>query len=74
VYPLYQVLAASLGQSGRLHETAAALKEMECLKPADFERMWRITNPYLNLADLEHLREGLRRADFPNREAHNQAA
>jgi TolB-like protein/class 3 adenylate cyclase len=65
VYPLYEILAAGLAQSGRPGEAAEALKEMERLKPADFERMWQITHPYLDPAHLEHLREGLRKAGVP---------
>jgi adenylate cyclase len=62
VYLLYEILLASLGQSGKLDEVAAAQAEMERLKPTDLERMARITHPYLNPADREHLSEGLRKA------------
>jgi hypothetical protein len=58
-------LAAGEGQSGRPGEAAAALKDMERLRPTDLEPMWRITNPYLEPAHLEHLREGLRKAGAP---------
>jgi adenylate cyclase len=62
VYLLYDVLLAALGQSGQLDQVAAAREDLERLQPADFEQMSRITHPYLNPADLEHLREGLRKA------------
>jgi hypothetical protein len=62
VYLLYEVLIAALGQSGQPDEVAAAREDMKRLKPTDFERMSRVTHPYFNPADLEHLREGLRKA------------
>jgi adenylate cyclase len=62
IYPLYEILLAGLGQSGMLDQVAAARADMERLKPTDLEGMARITHPYLNPADLEHLREGLRKA------------
>jgi TolB-like protein/class 3 adenylate cyclase len=62
VYLLYEVLLAALGQSGQLDQVAAAREGLERLQPADFEEMSRITHPYLNQADFEHLRQGLRKA------------
>jgi TolB-like protein len=66
VYLLYQVLLAALGQSGQLGEAAAARGDLERVKPTDYERTARITHPYLNGADFEHLREGLRKAGVPD--------
>jgi adenylate cyclase len=57
-----RTLLASLGQLGRTDEAATVLAELERIKPADPERHWDATNPYIDAAHRTHVVEGLRKA------------
>jgi TolB-like protein len=62
VYTLLRLLLASLGQLGRIEEAACLLTEMNRIRPADFQRYWTITNPYITPSHETHFVEGLRKA------------
>ena len=61
IHALYGLLAASLGQLGRLDQAVAARENMERLGTANVG-LWRVKNRYLNPADFEHFCEGLKKA------------
>ena len=61
---LYRTLAACYGQLGRASEARAALDEMRRLMPQDPERLWEVTNPYVDPAHHAHVIDGLRKAGW----------
>ena len=61
---LYRTLAACYGQLGRAVEARAALDEMRRLMPKDAERLWEVTNPYVDPAHRAHFIDGLRKAGW----------
>ncbi|HEY2048664.1 MAG TPA: BTAD domain-containing putative transcriptional regulator [Caulobacteraceae bacterium] len=69
-FPASFMLALSLAQLGRLDEAARALPQ----RRRDDPRRRRITAPYANPADLEHVREGLRLARSKLRQAPHSLA
>jgi adenylate cyclase len=58
-------LAASYAQLGRLPEAQAAVKRVLTLDPNATVAKWAAQEPYKNPADLEHYKEGLRKAGLP---------
>ena len=59
---ILRVLLAALGQLGRREEAAAALAEIEEIKPPQPERHWEVTMPYADSASRAFFEEGLRKA------------
>ena len=58
-------LAASYAQLGRLPEAQAAVKRVLALDPSATVAKWAAQEPYKNPADLEHYKDGLRKAGLP---------
>jgi TolB-like protein len=63
-YVVLRTLLAALGQTGRIREARAVLSEMDCVKPANFERYWELTCPYAELSHEAHFIEGLQKAGY----------
>jgi TolB-like protein len=61
---LYRTLAACYAQLGRLEEARLALAEMRRLMPKHAERLWDVTNPYVDPAHRAHFLEGLHKAGW----------
>jgi adenylate cyclase len=61
---LYRTLTACYGQLGRPEEARLALAEMRRLMPKNAERLWDVTNPYVDPAHRAHFIEGLRKAGW----------
>jgi len=59
---ILRILIAALGQLDRREETAAALAELEELRPPQPERHWEVTMPYTDRASRAFFEEGLRKA------------
>ena len=58
-------LAASYAQLGRLPEAQATVKRVLALVPNATVAKWGAQQPYKNSVDLEHYKDGLRRAGLP---------
>jgi len=58
-------LAASYAQLGRLSEARATVKRVLALDPNATVAKWGAQQPYKNPADLEHYKDGLRKAGLP---------
>jgi adenylate cyclase len=58
-------LAASYAQLGRLSEAQATVKRVLTLDPNATVTKWAAQQPYKNPADLEHYKDGLRKAGMP---------
>jgi adenylate cyclase len=58
-------LAASYAQLGRTAEAEAIMKRVLALDPEATVAKWAAQQPYKNLNDLEHYKEGLRKAGLP---------
>ncbi len=58
-------LAASYAQLGRLPEAQATVKRVLALDPNATVAKWAAQQPYKNPADLEHYKDGLRKAGLP---------
>jgi adenylate cyclase len=58
-------LAASYAQLGRLPEAQATVKRVLALDPNATVAKWGAQQPYKNPADLEHYKDGLRKAGLP---------
>jgi adenylate cyclase len=58
-------LAACYAQQGRLQEARALAADTLKLEPHYSLRVWSKIEPYAFPADLEHMREGLRKAGLP---------
>jgi TolB-like protein/tetratricopeptide (TPR) repeat protein len=64
IYLLYRTLVACYGQLGRADDARVALAEMGRLMPKDAERMWEMTNPYVDPAHREQIIDGLHKAGW----------
>jgi adenylate cyclase len=60
----HRLLAAALGQTGRLDETKQALQKAIALYPKSFDMFVRQRVPYVRPEDYEHMLEGLRKAGW----------
>jgi adenylate cyclase len=58
-------LAASYAQLGRLNEAQAAVKRVLALDPKATVAKFAAQQPYKNPDDLEHYKDGLRKAGLP---------
>src|SRR5262249_4665650 len=63
-HALYRTLAACYGQLDRAEEARAALAEMCRLMPKDAERLWDMTNPYVDPGHRAHFIDGLSKAGW----------
>jgi TolB-like protein/class 3 adenylate cyclase len=61
---ILRILLAALGQLDRREEAAAALAELEELRPPQPERHWEVTMPYADRASRAFFEEGLRKASL----------
>ena len=66
IYVVLRTLAATLGHLGRTEEARSVVAEMEQIKPINVARHWELTCPYADPAHEAHLRDGLRKAGFPD--------
>jgi len=62
MYPVLQVLVASLGQLGRKDEARPYVTEMRASQPRDFAKYLRIVTPYQDISYCNHLFDGLQKA------------
>jgi TolB-like protein len=62
---MHRYLAAAYAQAGRLAEAKAAAARSLALQPKFTLRVWSEWEPYRVQADLEHMREGMRKAGLP---------
>jgi adenylate cyclase len=60
-------LAASYGQVGRTAEAEATVKRVLALDPEATVAKWAAQQPYKSSDDLEHYKDGLRKAGLPER-------
>jgi hypothetical protein len=58
-------LAASYAQLGRLPEAQATVKRVLALDPNATVAKWAAQEPYKKPPDLEHYKDGLRKAGLP---------
>jgi adenylate cyclase len=58
-------LAASYAQLGRQDEARQVVKRVLALDPEATVAKWAAQQPYKNPADLEHYKDGLRKAGLP---------
>jgi adenylate cyclase len=61
----YRYLAAAYAQMGRSTEAKAAAEKSRALQPKFTLSVWSEWEPYQFQADLEHMREGMRKAGLP---------
>ena len=59
-------LAACYAQQGRLHQAQALAAATLKLEPHYSLRIWAKIEPYESQVDLDHLRDGLRKAGLPD--------
>ncbi|MEZ5833805.1 MAG: BTAD domain-containing putative transcriptional regulator [Dongiaceae bacterium] len=62
---IHRYHAAACAQAGRLAEARASAQQSLALQPDFSLRVWSEWEPYAHHADLEHMREGLRKAGLP---------
>ena len=64
--PIYTWLAAALGQLGRIDEAKEGLAKLAAIAPGWLIKRARQPTPWMRQEDHAHLREGLRKAGFPD--------
>jgi TolB-like protein/Tfp pilus assembly protein PilF len=62
---IHRYLAAAYAQAGRPAEARASADRSLALQPQFSLRVWSEWEPYARPADLEHMREGMRKAGLP---------
>ena len=62
---VYRYLAAAYAQLGRMAEAKLAAEKSLAHQPKFSLRVWSEWEPYQRAADLDHMREGMRKAGLP---------